>query len=181
MNKVVYFDLDGVLADFVGGSIRAHGVADNPATTRWGDLENRLGPAAFWGPLGFDFWSGLDIHPDGFELLEHVERIVGMERIGILTSPCDTDGCTDGKRAWVLKHLPDYYRRLFIGKDKSIHAAPNKLLIDDHDLNVDWFLEAGGWGVLIPRPWNRRHALVHPNVHFNVPAVLREVRYLLEA
>ncbi len=157
MSLAVFVDLDGVLCDFVRGALAAHGRADVPeASVAWG-IESQLGiePAAFWGRLGFDFWAGLEPYPDGFALLRRAEELVGPERIGLLTSPCDTAGCVDGKRAWVVRHLPGYARRLFVGSAKELFAGPSKVLVDDHDANVDRFLAAGGFTFQPPRPWNR--------------------------
>lgn len=154
----VFFDLDGVLADFVGGALKAHNRTDvNPANVTWG-LEAQLGiaPEAFWAPFGYEFWANLDICPDGFKLLESALLCVGSEQIGLLTSPCDTAGCVDGKRAWVMRHLPDFRRRLFVGSAKELFAGPTKVLVDDHDANVTRFQAAGGLTVQPPRPWNSR-------------------------
>ncbi len=156
---VVFFDVDGVLADFVSGALSAHGKELEISTVRWGFPEQigftGVNDPAFWSPLGGDFWAGLRPYADGFALLRAAERLVGADRVALLTSPCDTAGCVDGKRAWVAKHLPDYRRRLFVGGAKHLFAAADKVLVDDHDANVDAFAGAGGWCVQPPRPWNR--------------------------
>lgn len=153
----VFFDLDGVLADFVAGALKAHGREDvSAASVTWGiEAQLRLEPAAFWAPLGFDFWANLTPYPDGLSLLSAAIGMVGGDNIGLLTSPCDTAGCVDGKRAWVSRHLPQFSRRLFVGSAKELFAGPTKVLVDDHDANIDKFNRAGGRTLQPPRPWNR--------------------------
>jgi hypothetical protein len=162
VKTVLFFDLDGVLADFVGGALAAHGRGDVPASSVPWCIEKALGiePTAFWAPLGFDFWANLKPLPDGMRLFDRACVLMGADRIGLLTSPCETHGCADGKRAWVKRHLPPAMsRRLFIGSAKELFAGPHKVLVDDHDANIDRFHEAGGATVQPPRPWNRHKAL----------------------
>jgi hypothetical protein len=152
----VFFDMDGVLCDFVRGALMFHGREDMPyCDVRWG-IEAQLGlsPTDFWKDLSFGFWSALPAYADGMSLLAAAERLVGADRIALLTSPCDTAGCCDGKREWVAKHLPAYRRRLFMGSAKELFAGPTKVLVDDHDANVKAFSAAGGRTVQPPRPWN---------------------------
>lgn len=88
MKPVIFFDMDGVLCDFVGGALALHGRTGVPrASVPWG-IEAHLGidPAAFWAPMGFAFWRDLAPLHDGFRLLDHAFALVGAERIGLLTS-----------------------------------------------------------------------------------------------
>jgi hypothetical protein len=162
MKPIVFFDLDGVLANFVEGACKAHNstLHFEPHLVTWG-FPAQIGftgvdDPRFWAPLGFDFWANLPAYEDGFALLKFAEETVGVERIGILTSPCDTPGCVDGKRAWVNRLLPSYRRRLFVGSAKELFAGPGKVLVDDHDPNCERFEVFGGRAVTPPRPWNRR-------------------------
>lgn len=185
MKPVVFFDLDGVLADFVGGALKAHGKELPPGEVQW-DFCTQIGfsgvnDAAFWSPLGFDFWAGLGVLPDGLCLLRAVERLVDPDRIAFLSSPCESPGCVDGKRAWVAAHFPEYRRRLFLGSAKHLFAGPGKVLVDDHDANIDGFHEAGGQTVCPPRPWNRWKAECLAGGLFDVGAVTRHVRSCVEA
>ncbi len=171
----VFFDMDGCLCDFVRGALKLHNREDvDVATVPWG-MEAHLGitPAEFWSPLGFGFWANLGKLEDGFGLLAVAEQLVGARNIGLLTSPCDTSGCYDGKKAWVKKHLPEYTKRLFTGSAKELMGAPTKILVDDHDPNVERFREGDGKAVLVPRPWNSGRALVNPDGSFDVLEVAR--------
>lgn len=161
MNKaVIYLDLDGVLADFVGAAMKAHGQYIPRPDVRW-DFYNQFDPpmseADFWKPLGFDFWNGIQWTNEGKKFLERLEK-VNKNRIVLMTSPCDTPGGVEGKIAWIRREMPEFAtgRRFFIGSPKDLAAGPSKLLIDDNDSNVEKFRAEGGSAVLIPRPWNKR-------------------------
>lgn len=147
-------DLDGVLVDFVGGAAKLHGF-DPALAVRWDFMADvGLTQNQFWSPLGEDFWANLPWMPDGMRILAIVEKAFGPENVCLLTSPCDTDGCMQGKLRWIRKHLPVYNRRYLMGSAKEFCASRDSLLIDDSDSNTTKFATAGGWGVLVPRPWN---------------------------
>lgn len=170
---IVFFDMDGVLSDFVGGALKHHNRDDlDRAGAPWG-LESHLGltPEQFWSSLGYEFWRDLLPLADGFALLGHAERLVGRDNVALLSSPCDTPGCADGKRDWVRRHLPEYRRRLFLGSAKEMFAGPTKILVDDHDGNVEKFRRAGGRAVMPPRPWNRDRDLCVAGGDFFIPGV----------
>lgn len=160
----IYFDLDGVIVNFVRGALTIHGKHLDPNDVQW-DFASQIGfaddQAAFWRPLGFQFWDSLGIHVDGLELFRSVERFVesiGNGRISFLSSPCDTLGCCDGKRSWVKRTFPKYAKKLFLGSDKSEHADRSSILVDDYDRNVESFRSAGGFAFLVPRPWNSKRS-----------------------
>jgi 5'(3')-deoxyribonucleotidase len=168
MNRVCYLDLDGVLVDFVRGAL-AH--FDRPdflyRDVRWGiEKQLRIEPELFWSGLGFAFWANLPWGPEGKHLLALVEEIFG-ENVVLLTSPCDTPGAVEGKAAWIKREMPAYKRRFFIGPPKHLVAGPGKVLLDDHEDNVEAFAANGGHTVLAPRPWNRRRGETDEEGRFN--------------
>lgn len=171
-----FVDLDGVLVDFVGGAMDCHGKSIPRSEVRW-DLPAQFGlsPEAFWAPMGDLFWRSLDWTEEGKSLLAGLERIFQPENIAILTSPCLTPGGVEGKVQWVRQHLPGYSRRFFVGGDKRLLAGITKILIDDHEKNVDDFVTAIGNGVLVPRPWNRRRAETDGEGRFRAADVLAEI------
>jgi 5'(3')-deoxyribonucleotidase len=174
---IFYVDMDGVLADFVGGSLKLHGKHIPPAEVGW-DFWQQVGFddwRAFWEPLENEqFWAELEPLPDGMELFRHLERIVGHERIGILSSGLCPGSC-DGKRDWLRKHLPKYEEHAIFCTKKQLCAAPCKLLIDDHDANIDAFRKAGGFAFTVPRSWNRRRGEIDANGHFDSQAMIHEL------
>lgn len=155
----IYFDLDGVLADFVSGALELRGKELSPSEVQW-DFASQIGfaedAAAFWSPLGFTFWESLNTHEDGMQLFSMIEAMCPKSVMSLLSSPCETHGCCDGKRAWVRRLFPDYAKKLFLGSDKSVHADERAILIDDHDKNCNAFTAAGGSAFLVPRPWNSK-------------------------
>lgn len=165
MKAVPFFDLDGVLANFVKGALEIHGKELPYKDTRW-DFCTPIGfngpnDPEFWKPMGFEFWRELDPMEDGFKLFGQVERLVGVGNIGILTSPPKTNQAEAiaGKLAWVNRYLPEYVRNVIPTPAKHLIAGPGKILIDDHDGNIEKWEAGGGTGVTFPRPWNKLRGL----------------------
>lgn len=161
MVEQVLLDLDGVIVDFVKGICKLHG-RDNPyeaSSNHHGlfDMDKiwEMTASDFWSPCGYDFWMGLEFHEEAAEILEILSVTPGWNAVCILTSPCDTAGCVEGKRDWIRKNLPDFSKRLLIGSAKEFQTNGNKrLLIDDRNENVAKFRSAGGLAYTFPRPWN---------------------------
>lgn len=153
MKRICLLDLDGCLVDFDTGW-KSHYSIDLPyEKTIWDSYKDHKPENEFWEPLGRDFWADLPWTPEGEMILDLVEEVFGDD-VAILSSPCNTDGCMDGKRDWIAKHIPKYKKRLFLGKQKKFMAGPNKFLVDDSDNNITEFNEYGGTGIMVPRPWN---------------------------
>jgi len=174
-------DMDGVLVDFVGGACRLHGRA-NPYLSGYRDWLicespefNGMSMREFCAPMGREFWASLDWTEDGREILACVEAAFGPENVCILSAPMLTDGCIDGKRDWINKHIPQYKTRYLFGNAKHFAAAPGRFLIDDRDDNIieyrkclyEMFPMPGtiqaneallkfcdAHAILVPRPWN---------------------------
>lgn len=183
MMKIVFFDLDGILADFWTGSIRAHGLDVPPIGTLsnwnfWRDLG--MSDDEFWRPLHSpDVWADLPLCADGVRLFRMVEMLVRPERIGFLSSG-SCPGSVDGKRRWLDRHFPGYAKSACYLTNKGLVGGPNKVLVDDFDGNTDQFVMHGGHAVLVPRPWNRRKAEADPDTGaFDPHAVFGELKALL--
>lgn len=174
MKPVVFFDMDGVLADFVTGACRAHKSTLHlePMTVQW-DFGKQIGfpegvkNPAFWEPMGHTFWANLPILHDGRRLLIAAETLVPTDQIAILTSPSFNVGGIDGKREWVETHVPQLRSRFFTGSAKHLVAGYGKILLDDYEGNIDTWEAAGGRGILIPRSWNRRRDRCDNAGHFD--------------
>jgi hypothetical protein len=171
-----FVDLDGVLVDFNRGAIRRHG-REHPDPWPAGVWAVRevlgLDSESFWAPMDEQFWVELDPLPDCYDLLRLLESIFGAENVCILSSPARSASALAGKYRWILRHLPGYERRYLIGPPKHFCAAPGKVLVDDLEENVKRFSEAGGQGVLIPRPWNGGHAVLPERVLGQMEEILR--------
>ena len=158
----LYLDMDGVLVDFVRGSIDLHQLPVDPENCDWDYYTPRIGHQEFWAPMGREFWANLEWTPDGREVFDLVRRYFPENHIFLLTSPCTTPGCSDGKRDWVYKHLgKDFLKRTAIFSSKYGLAGPERALIDDYDENIDSFTAYAGHGILMPRSWNRHREHQH--------------------
>lgn len=154
MRKKILLDLDGVLADFVQGASVVHNKDPKLVSSYGIDIHWGLIPSEFWSPLGYEFWANLPLTAEAHEVVDMCSNAVGKENVGIITSPCLTEGCTEGKRTWVKEHFPDFLKNLLVGSAKYFCASPNTLLIDDWDTNCEKFREHGGAAFLFPQPWN---------------------------
>ena len=152
----IYLDMDGVTANFLLGTRKAHGIFDKPAQQWDWFLDWDLTLEQFWEPIDSDtnFWYNLDPHPWMEELLIEVEKIDPEFRV--LTSPRNTPQCYTGKHYWIEKYfgITNQCRRYCPYGQKHELAGPDRILIDDADHNIDAWEAAGGIGVLFPQPWN---------------------------
>lgn len=176
---IAMIDLDGVIADFIGGACKVHNVPNpyldkkNRGPDFW-DIEKVLNIPSdkFWKDMEEDFWENLSFTPEGSEILSIVESYFGEENCCLLTTPSYNVGCSTGKMKWIKNNLPQYYRRFFIGVPKYFLARKYSVLIDDSDANINKFRKYGGQGILIPRPWN--------TMHMNEVGLLTHLKHSLE-
>jgi len=180
MLSSVLFDLDGTLADFVGGAAKRHGKKFTMAdVTAWDFISgwgfDGVHDPRFWDPLSnFEFWEGLQPLRDGMRLFRAIADSVPRENIGFLTSG-DVAGCVDGKLAWIKKHLPGWEKHAFVGSAKFFFGAGGNVLVDDYDGHAAAFTARGGKFVTVPRPWNSLKNEACPRGSFNVDAVYARV------
>jgi 5'(3')-deoxyribonucleotidase len=175
---ICFLDLDGVLVNFVQGVLDYFSV-DDFIVDHWRfDItlaaKLNISVAYFWSCFNQRFWESLKWMPDGKAILAACEERFGSE-VYLLSSPCATEGCAEGKTNWVKRHLPQYSRKLFIGSAKLALASDCKVLVDDSDDNVTKFVVAGGKAILVARPWNTKAHLMHATVE-DLTAKLKELR-----
>lgn len=165
MIQKICLDQDGVLADFVGAACRAHARSspfEDPANRGAWDIAKLWGISEedFWAPLqGENFWVNLEKTPEADMIVAAAQKMVGVANVCILTTPDQSAHCIPGKRAWMAKNFPYLAKQMIFTGVKRFLAAPNTLLIDDGEHNVDPFRGAGGNAILVPRMWNRSFAL----------------------
>ena len=160
----VLLDMDGVLVNTVGGICDFFDIKSPyvyGASADW-DLSKTLGiqHKDLWPHLGYEFWRDLKPYPWMKDVVSLLEENFGKENICLLTSPCGTRGCGDGKTDWAKEHLPDY--KILIGSAKEFCASPDRLLVDDNNENVAGFRKEGGYAFLFAGPWNAKHKIVDP-------------------
>jgi len=162
---ICFLDLDGVLVDFLVGAHKFHGLPYdiNNYPYEFGRWENcppsnsNLSNSKFWDSLDEEFWANLDWTEEGEEILSFVEEVFGEKNICILSTPTLSSNCVVGKLKWIQKNLPKYSRQFLIGPPKHFCAHDKAVLIDDRDKNIEDFQFYGGYGILIPRPWNSEY------------------------
>ncbi len=157
-----YLDLDGVLVDFVGGACKTHGIAvPDPWPEGVWEMGTALSIATghkmsedeFWKPCSsHEFWANLEWTRDGKEILAMCEYF--FDSVILMSSPCASPFSASGKIEWIQRELPKYRRKYSLSPCKHEHASTTKVLVDDSDKNIDAFDAAGGYGILVPRPWN---------------------------
>ncbi len=135
--SLVYFDLDGVLADFDEAYDRLIRIRKYNNDVHW-DLVQKIP----------DFFENMKRMPRALELW----NMVPVHRRRILSSiPKSVEVSGDQKRAWVYAlpnpPMPEHIHLVRGKKLKQAFAQPGHILIDDWEQNVlDW-REAGGVGL----------------------------------
>ncbi len=182
-NRVINFDMDGVLSRFTAGAKALHGIPGGEPTTWNFHHEAGLTDEAFYRPMDRLFAAGLGVWEDGMSLLALVREYTRTTHcIHLLSSPWQTFGCEAGKRDWVNKNTQmDSYRDLTLCSSKHVHAGPGKVLVDDSDKNVRAWCDAGGAGWLVPRPWNALASRCDKNGLFNPDAELPDLLRLIRS
>lgn len=177
MRPVILFDMDGVLCDFVSGALSAHGKSLPMRECQWNFYE-QVGLTAdeFWDRLTKpEFWANLPPLFDGLQLLARLQNEGMHADFGFLSSGLCPGSC-DGKRQWIKRKLPHMELREIFCTRKELVAGPGKLLIDDHEPNVQRFIEHGGSAILVPRPWNSRSSeTIGVDARFHVQSLFDEV------
>lgn len=156
--STILLDMDGVIADFVGGVCQLFNRMD--LKEKWPngvyELKEALGVSnnEIWRKIneaGPDFWNNLGYLDRGLVLYEKCLR-AGMEVV-ICTSPSLDPSCVAGKLSWLQTLMGRGFRNYMFGCKKELMAGAG-ILIDDNDYNVTRFCDAGGQAILYPQPWN---------------------------
>ena len=153
----IFLDLDGVLAKCHEAALAWHGVDIEPGRSPMHETVNRENGEnytrqEFWEAFPYDFWQYLDKTDICDQLVNDCIAFAGEENVFIATKPVPTSACYDGKSAWVRRELPHLKEKLILIYEKEL-LAPG-ILIDDSLENRDAFTNAGGVGIIVPRPWN---------------------------
>ena len=150
----IYCDMDGVLVDFVAGTVEH--ITKQLQTGKAEELKELIGR---------DYITDEDIHINSpnrnkdvrdymYKELEHnaefwetLPWMIGGEKLWnfisqfnpyILTAPMGY-GSEIGKQAWIDTHLQPAPSKVFMSHDKFKWAAPNHILIDDFTKNtIPW-------------------------------------------
>lgn len=179
MINTVFLDVDGVLANFRKGIHDAFNKPYNYSTLSkkwlfwddWPDVTFKMVNAA----CTINFWANLEWMHDGRDILEIILDKFSINQIYLLTTPMPNVESPTGRWIWIRDNLPKFYKRTIITQaPKSLLARPNTLLIDDKSKNIDEFLKAGGYGLLVPRAWNYTYLYADKTVEI-VRSFLKEI------
>ena len=158
---VIFLDLDGVLAKFVEGACKIHGLT-NPYREGLGvaqswDMWKLLGLSEdeFYYPMEDIFWSNLEVDEQAHELVEVCLDAAEKNNVFFLSTPSRNVGSYSGKYQWVSHHFPPLRRNLILSAHKHLLASSDRLLIDDSDKNIERFQAYGGLTFTWPQPWNK--------------------------
>lgn len=157
----LWLDMDGVITDFVGGACAVHRKSEESVVGWDFHYDWGLSQDEFWAKIndqGVKFWSELSNYPWTKEMLTIARNCDKDYRI--ITTPSRDMSSQVGKINWLAKR--DINRDIvFTRKPKSAYCrGRNDVLIDDSDINVQNWVEAGGRAILFPQPWNSASHLI---------------------
>ena len=152
--KKIYYDMDGVLADFDRGIIELCGLEPYSQNEKWdpsfAERDDRM-----WAAIrdAGHFYDRLELLPGAEEMFRRVWAKYG-KRCEILTGiPRASRGIVtagDDKKAWTARLLSDEVKvNLVLRKEKQNYCTGEDcVLIDDRVKTIEEWKEAGGTGIL---------------------------------
>ena len=149
---LVFFDLDGVLADFSAGVCQLFQHAPPDQNDLGKELPEIIGcdNGQIWTRIeqkGRLFWENLPATVWANDLIDVVSDIGD---IILISTPSFSPSSASGKQAWIQKKFGRRFRDFIITPRKELLAAPNRILIDDLLKNCELFEKAGGKSILFP-------------------------------
>ncbi len=145
--RTVYFDMDGVLADFEGGFYKISGTTVNDVTDEemWASI-GAYGKAKFFSELewmagGKEIWQYAS---DNFPKVKILSALGRSDKIDKQT--------TQGKLMWIRHNIPSLQLDDIILVDnkhrKRHYCKQGDIIIDDTSVVIDEWTERGGVGIL---------------------------------
>jgi len=146
----IYFDMDGVLADFQGGIVRMCGLQPEDQMN-----ETPGGSDALWAGVRSveHFYDKLDVLPGAYEMFMRAFRKYG-DRCEILTGipkpKRHIENAAADKTKWVHRLLtPEVTVNIvFREQKKDFCMGKTSILIDDLETNIQAWEAYGGTGIL---------------------------------
>lgn len=140
-NKIVFCDLDGVLADFEQG-----------VRNRFNLSTEQVHPGVMWGVINNSptFFETLPWMPKGRKLWEKIKQYDPI----ILTGIPHSKTAAEQKRKWCARELgPDIHVITCLTKDKPNYCVSNSILIDDRTENLTAWNYKGGKYIRYDEEW----------------------------
>ena len=146
----IYFDMDGVLADFDEGLFEMCGIAPKSQETR-----TEMETAKLWSEIRKidHFYNKLGTIPGSKEMFDAIYKKYGSkcEILSAIPNP-KRNICTaeEDKREWVKREISDSVKvNIVLRKEKSKYAdSKGCILIDDFKSNIEEWEALGGYGIL---------------------------------
>ena len=155
--RILYLDMDGVLANFVD-YLKQYFNKPDVHIRGFDTLAEDLGIS------NTELYSLYMHNPEIFlELKPYiwadnlVELAHSLANEVFVCSAALTPKIAMNKIAWLHRFFPmlcGYYPKLIFTLNKDNFATPDSLLIDDNDATVNLFREAGGNAIVFPQEWN---------------------------
>ena len=135
MDRQLFLDCDGVLADFDHGATAILGMPPKA-------FEKRHGLGRFWAKLASapDFYFSLPLLPGATELFEAVKHLDPI----ILTGLPQGNWAADQKVRWAAQHFPGTRIITTMARNKRNHGKPGDVLVDDMLKHAALWDEMGG-------------------------------------
>lgn len=193
----IIVDMDELLADFVGGAAKLHGITLSQLHDKWPigtwDMSKAVGLAKelphamsldeFWHPINCNatFWERLKQHSWAYELMNLVYTYAKDSNDWlIVSSPARCESSHVGKIRWLRRFFNNpTFDRFCLTPHKEYFAMKDAVLIDDRESNCEEFRRHGGQAILFPAYNNglytERHSpLTH--VKSNLKAMYESLR-----
>lgn len=150
----VYLDLDGVLGNFIKSAFKVHNFEQEASQySLWGLMG--ITATEFWHKIDEipDFWNDIEKYEWADELYNYFFERYGKERLRFLSTPNNHHHSYTGKKKWLQRFYPN--TKVILAEEKEHLAKYRRLLIDDHDTNIEKWEREGGHGIVFPQPWNQ--------------------------
>ena len=156
---ILHLDMDGVLADFDTAFESISGGVSSEEYKKQGNSVSKL-----FLSQGSSFWENLNWEPGGQELLNfslsHFKVVRILSSAGTGKDWVKYKEVQAGKTVWLNTHAPQIEKRnvIIVGfaNLKARHAGPDRILVDDHTVNINSWTKAGGIGFLHnSKDWKR--------------------------
>ena len=177
---IIYLDMDGVCVDFASAGLRANGFDPDQALQLWqgqalGEFHTYkvlgIDRDDYWQAIarqGEDFWVNLEAYPWFSQLYQ---ALTDIGPVFFLSAPTRTPSCLSGKAKWLQRRFGGTFRDFIFTTHKHLLAQSQTILIDDYEMNINRFRQAGGQGVLFPQLWNGNYRHVSQRLDYTIGQV----------
>lgn len=154
-NTIIYFDMDGVLADFATRYIhQSYFKGSYPSLFQFSALDKSKKDEIKEELFTYDFFRNMPPLQKGLDLLKYYQS--KYEHVVILSATSDISRAAEieqAKRDWLKEHIgdiPAYFSKKAETKYETMELFPsftNHILVDDRDKSLDPWIAKGGIGI----------------------------------